>query len=105
MRGVLGAALARKSLPPKQNQFEMLIDKTQFISEGMLSFEPDKDRDVFFTHEEVTHRQIFQKCMYLGIEEVTKLEEFRAFLDINGMKCPPGYDDVTFDILRFLQAP
>jgi hypothetical protein len=37
----------------------MLVDKTQFISEGMLNFQPDKDRDVFFTVETMMQRQIF----------------------------------------------
>lgn len=40
----------------------------------------------------------------MSLDEVTKLEDFRAFCDRSQRKCPPGYDDVTFEILRFLQT-
>jgi len=79
-----------------------MIDKAELITEGILAFEPEKDRDIFATVDDKTYRFIFNKALHLQPEEVIRLEEFREYLDKNKLKIPEGYDDVTFEILKFL---
>ena len=64
-----------------KNPLQHMIDKAELITEGILAFEPEKDRDIFTTIDDKKYRFIFNKALHLQPEEVIRLEEFRDYLD------------------------
>lgn len=68
-----------------------------------MNFEP-RDEDIFITISKGRQRLIFSPPQVLDDKEENYLREFREHMRAKNLEIPPGYDDNTRLVLRFLQG-
>lgn len=75
----------------------------KYFTPEALSFVPT-EQDIFITISKGHQRLIFSPPMVLDEIEEKYLREFREHYKAKGLEIPPGYDDDTRLVLRFLQG-
>jgi len=67
----------------------------------MVHYSPP-DEVVFVRVKGVTQRMIFNEPHALQQNELDEIKKFRKWLEASSLTLPPGYDDHTRNVLRYL---